>query len=81
MKITLLFIPLLAATLFVTNCTPTQRSTATGAAAGAAIGAIVADGEDHKKGALIGGAAGALGGAAVGRHRERRATGSGGYYY
>ncbi|MDF1815871.1 MAG: YMGG-like glycine zipper-containing protein [Verrucomicrobiales bacterium] len=58
------------------SCTPTQKSVGTGAAAGAVLGTIIADGDNHKKGALIGAAAGAAAGAAVGRNKEKKK-----YYY
>ncbi|MDF1755607.1 MAG: YMGG-like glycine zipper-containing protein [Verrucomicrobiales bacterium] len=59
------------------SCTPTQKSAGTGAAAGAILGTIIADGDDHKKGALIGAAAGGAAGAAIGRNREKKRD----YYY
>ena len=61
------------------SCTPTQRSAGTGAVAGAVLGTVIADGDDHKKGALIGAGVGAAAGAAVGKNRERKQTTP--YYY
>lgn len=60
------------------SCTPTQKSTATGAAAGAALGAIIADGDDHAEGALIGAGVGAAAGAIAGNRKQRRTNP---YYY
>ncbi len=62
----------------VVGCTPTQRSAATGAAAGAALGTIIADGDDHKKGALIGAGVGAAAGVAAQKHQEKKRNP---YYY
>ncbi len=53
------------------SCTPNQKTVGTGAAAGAIIGTVIADGDDHKKGALIGAGVGAVAGAAVNKSRSR----------
>ena len=82
MKVKFLLVPIAALALFGASCTPTQKSTATGAVAGAALGTIIADGDNHLKGAAIGAAAGGLTGAAIGRNREKkRASGPNAYYY
>ena len=81
MKIKFLLVPIAAFAFLGVSCTPTQKSTATGAVAGAALGTIIADGDDHKKGAAIGAAAGALSGAAIGRNREKKRGGPNAYYY
>ncbi|MFQ5511478.1 MAG: OmpA family protein [Candidatus Krumholzibacteriia bacterium] len=49
----------------------TKKGAGIGAAAGAAIGAIVSD--DKAKGAVIGGAAGAVGGGVVGHYMDKQA--------
>jgi len=53
------------------SCTPNQKRVGTGAAAGAIIGTVIADGDNHKKGALIGAGIGALAGAAVNKNSSR----------
>ncbi len=75
-KLTLIKKPLLltlVASLMLgcVSCTPRQKTVGAGAAAGAVIGTIIADGDDHKKGALIGAGVGALAGAAVNNSRDR----------
>jgi YMGG-like Gly-zipper len=57
--------------LGVISCTPNQKTVGTGAAAGAIIGTVIADGDNHKKGALIGAGVGAVAGAAVNKNRSR----------
>ena len=66
MRKVLLFIPALA---ILAGCEtlPGDRSTQTGAAAGALIGAAVADSDDRLEGAILGGAAGAVAGNLIGR--------------
>ena len=82
MKVKIFLVPIAALGLMGVSCTPTQKSTATGAVAGAALGTIIADGDNHKKGAVIGAVGGGLAGAAVGRNREKkRSTGPNAYYY
>ncbi|MEW5895207.1 MAG: glycine zipper domain-containing protein [Candidatus Omnitrophota bacterium] len=55
------------------GCTTTQKSTGVGAVAGAGLGAIIGhQSGDRDKGALIGGALGALGGYAVGKNMEEK---------
>lgn len=55
------------------GCTTTQKSTGIGAAAGAGLGAIIGHQSGNRdKGALIGGAVGALGGYAVGKNKEEK---------
>ncbi|MFP4472483.1 MAG: glycine zipper domain-containing protein [Candidatus Omnitrophota bacterium] len=59
--------------LIAAGCTTTQKSTGVGAAAGAGLGAIIGhQSGERDKGALIGGAAGALGGYAAGKHMEEK---------
>ncbi len=60
-----------ASSAFV-GCSPTQKGAATGAAAGAGIGALVAGDGNRGTGALIGGAVGGLGGAAIGSNQEKK---------
>lgn len=50
--------------------TSEQRSVGTGALAGAAIGAAVADDDDRLEGAIVGGAAGALVGTLIGQAQK-----------
>ncbi len=55
------------------GCTTTQKGTAVGTAAGAGLGAIIGHQSGNRdKGALIGGAVGALGGYAVGSRIEEK---------
>lgn len=49
----------------------TANPTATGAVAGALIGAAVADDDDRLQGALLGGAAGAVAGTLIGRAQNQ----------
>jgi uncharacterized protein YcfJ len=57
----------------VAGCTTTQKGTTVGAAAGAGLGAIIGHQSGNRdKGALIGGAVGALGGYAVGSKMEEK---------
>lgn len=65
---TMMFLGLL---IVVSGCTTTQKGTGIGAAAGAGLGAIIGHQSGNRdKGALIGGAIGALGGYAVGKKME-----------
>lgn len=66
MRKAILFIPALAITA-ACETLPGDRSTQTGAAAGALIGAAVADDDDRLEGAVLGGAAGAVAGNLIGR--------------
>lgn len=66
MKKAILMLPV-AAVLAACETTGGDRSTLTGAAAGAAIGAAVADDDNRLEGAVIGGAAGAAAGNLIGR--------------
>lgn len=65
-----------AAMLLLAGCagmTDTQRRTATGAGAGAATGALIGSfSANAGKGALIGGAVGALGGYLYDQHEKNR---------
>lgn len=72
MKNRIAFILALAVTSTFISCTPTQKGAATGAAAGAGIGALVAGDGNRGTGALIGGAVGGLGGAAIGSNQEKK---------
>lgn len=72
MKIQFLVLLFAAFAITFVGCTPTERGAATGAAAGAGIGALVSKDGKRGKGALIGGAIGGLGGAAVGAAQENR---------
>jgi len=57
----------------LTGCTTTQKGTAIGVAGGAGLGAIIGHQSGNRdKGALIGGAVGALGGYAVGSQMEEK---------
>ncbi|MCV2872406.1 glycine zipper domain-containing protein [Defluviimonas sp. WL0050] len=59
---------ILPITLALAGCqTAEQRAVGTGALAGAAIGAAVADDDDRLEGAIVGGAAGALVGTLIGQ--------------
>jgi Glycine zipper 2TM domain len=53
--------------LALSACQTPEQTTMAGAAAGAVIGATVADGDDALQGAVIGGIAGAAAGALIGR--------------
>tara|TARA_R110002126_G_scaffold10527_5_gene48034 strand:- start:90334 stop:90699 length:366 start_codon:yes stop_codon:yes gene_type:complete len=64
MKKFLLILPLLGA---VAACDTQNQSALTGAAAGAALGAVVSNDSDRAKGAVLGGLAGAAAGAYIGR--------------
>lgn len=66
MRNVILLIPVLAITA-ACETLPGDRSTQTGAAAGALIGAAVADDDDRLEGAILGGAAGAVAGNLIGR--------------
>ncbi|OYX45139.1 MAG: hypothetical protein B7Z02_02530 [Rhodobacterales bacterium 32-67-9] len=68
MKTLMLAIPLVS---IVAACeTPEERAVGTGALAGAALGAAVADDGDRAEGALIGGAAGAVVGGLIGQAQQ-----------
>lgn len=68
----LLFVATLALAGSSIGCSPTQKGAATGGAAGAGIGALVAGDGNRGTGALIGGAVGGLAGAAVGSNKEKK---------
>ncbi len=64
-----------AASLFLVSCngtTPQQNSALTGAAAGAAIGALAAGDGDRAEGALIGGAIGGVAGGVMGQNKRNQ---------
>lgn len=67
-----LFVAALALAGSSIGCSPTQKGAATGGAAGAGIGALVAGDGNRGTGALIGGAVGGLAGAAVGSNKEKK---------
>jgi len=59
--------------IVLAGCTTTQKGAGIGAAAGAGLGAIIGHQSGNRdKGALIGGAVGALGGYAVGKTMEEK---------
>ncbi|SFT06233.1 YMGG-like Gly-zipper [Sulfitobacter marinus] len=64
MKKFLLILPLVGA---VAACETQNQSALTGAAAGAALGAVVSNDSDRAKGAVLGGLAGAAAGGYLGR--------------
>ena len=64
MKKLLLILPLVGA---ISACETQNQSTLGGAAAGAALGAVVSGDDDRAKGAVLGGLAGAAAGAYLGR--------------
>lgn len=69
----MLAVCLCAVILGMSGCTTTQKGTAVGTAAGAGLGAIIGHQSGNRdKGALIGGAVGALGGYAVGKNMEQK---------
>lgn len=72
MKYTLVLAILLASSLTFVGCTQTQKGATTGAAAGAAIGALAAGDGNRGTGALIGGAIGGVGGAAIGSGQDKK---------
>ncbi len=72
MKIPFLLSLFAAFSFAFVGCTPTQQGATTGAAAGAGIGALVSKDGKRGKGALIGGAIGGLGGAAIGSSQENK---------
>lgn len=57
----------LAFAYVLSACTPTEQSTALGAAGGAVIGAAISSDEDRTKGAIAGLAVGALAGSLIGQ--------------
>lgn len=61
-----------AASVALVGCTPTQKGAVGGAALGAGAGALIAGDGDRGTGALIGGAIGGLGGAAIGANKEKK---------
>ena len=62
---------ILPMTLSLAACqTAEQQAVGTGALAGAAIGAAVADDDDRIEGAMVGGAAGALVGTLIGQSQK-----------
>ncbi|MBK6468920.1 MAG: glycine zipper 2TM domain-containing protein [Rhodobacter sp.] len=61
---------LAAAALLTAACTPTEQSTAVGALGGAAVGAAVSGPGDKTKGAIVGGALGAVAGSLIGKANE-----------
>lgn len=68
MKTSLVILP--AVFLAIAGCQPTSTSNqnaATGALAGAALGAVVADDDDRLEGALTGAAVGAVAGTLIGQ--------------
>lgn len=72
MKSHILITILFAASVAFVGCTPTQKGAAGGAAIGAGVGALVAGDGNRGTGALIGGAVGGLGGAAIGSANEKK---------
>lgn len=72
---------IICATFFAVSCTSTQKGAVTGAVGGAALGTLIADGENHKKGALYGAGIGAVSGAVVGKNLERKRVEQGSPYY
>lgn len=73
-----LMLPLAA---LVAGCQTPQQNTMAGAAAGAALGSVIADDDDKLEGAVIGGIAGAAAGSLIGRNSQgqciyRRANGT-----
>jgi hypothetical protein len=66
MRKVVLLLPAIAITA-ACETLPGDRSTQTGAAAGALIGAAVADDDNRLAGAVVGGAAGAVAGNLIGR--------------
>jgi outer membrane lipoprotein SlyB len=68
MKSIFLILPV-AALLAGCQTTP-QQNTLAGAAAGAALGSVVADDDDRIEGAIIGGIAGAAAGSLIGRNER-----------
>jgi len=61
-----------AASVALVGCTPTQKGALGGAAIGAGAGALIAGDGNRGTGALVGGAVGGLGGAALGAHNEKK---------
>lgn len=76
------FLLILPLTALVAGCQTTpQQNTLAGAAAGAALGSVVAGDDNRLEGAVIGGIAGAAAGSLIGRNSQgqciyRRADGS-----
>lgn len=78
MKKFLLILPIAA---LMAGCQTAEQNTMAGAAAGAALGSVVADDDDRLEGAVIGGIAGAAAGSLIGRNTQgeciyRRSDGS-----
>jgi len=67
MKKLLLVLPVVGA---LAACETQTQSSVTGAAAGAALGAVVSGDDDKTKGAVLGGLAGAAAGAYLGRGKN-----------
>ena len=67
MKSILLMLPVAA---LVAGCQTPEQNTLAGAAAGAALGSVVADDDDRMEGAIIGGIAGAAAGSLIGRNDQ-----------
>lgn len=70
-----------SAAMTLAGCQTPQQNTLAGAAAGAALGSVVADDDDRVQGAVIGGIAGAAAGSLIGRNAQgdcvyRRSDGS-----
>ncbi len=67
MKLFLLILPL---TALIAGCQTQDQTTLAGAAAGAALGSVVAGDDNRLEGAVIGGIAGAAAGALIGRNSQ-----------
>jgi len=69
MKTSLTILSVAAAALLA-GCQTAEQNTLAGAAAGAALGSVVADDDDQMEGAIIGGIAGAAAGSLIGRNDQ-----------